>query len=124
MADGDTITVSGCMESRVRLLLVDAPEVSGAEGAECYGEEAQAYLRSRLPEGTVVRMERGILDRDRFDRALRYIWLGDELINETLVREGFAVRYRDAEDTTYRDRIAEAETEAARTGQGLWNACR
>ncbi|MGD9935230.1 MAG: thermonuclease family protein [Dehalococcoidia bacterium] len=124
VADGDTITVSGCMESRVRLLLVDAPEVAGGGSeAECYGEEAQAYLRSRLPVGSTVRMERGVLDRDRYDRALRYVWLGNELLNETLVQQGFAVRYRDAEDTTFRDRIAAAEAEARAAGRGLWNAC-
>lgn len=123
VADGDTITVSGCMESRVRLLLVDAPEVGHGGEAECYGVEAQSYLRSRLPVGAVVRMERGVLDRDRYDRALRYVWLGDELLNETLVREGYAVRYRDAEDTTYRPLIAAAEDEARETRRGLWSAC-
>lgn len=124
MADGDTITVSGCMESRVRLLLVDAPEVAQGGGeAECYGVESQAYLRSRLPVGTIVQLERGVRDRDRFDRALRYVWLGDELLNETLVREGYAVRYRDAEDTAYRTRISEAEDEARKARRGLWSAC-
>jgi len=68
-------------------------------------------------------MERGVLDRDRYDRALRYVWLGDELLNETLVREGYAARYRDAEDTTYRPLIAAAEDEARETRRGLWSAC-
>ena len=124
VADGDTITVSGCLETRVRLLLVDAPEVAqGGSEAECYGVEAQAYLRSRLPVGTIVRMERGVLDRDQFDRALRYVWLEDELLNDSLVREGYAVRYRAAEDTRHQARITASEDEARRAGRGLWGAC-
>jgi micrococcal nuclease len=123
VSDGDTIRVS-CLDESVRLLLVDAPEVArGAEPAMCFGEEARDYLRERLPEGTEVRLEAGVLDRDRFDRYLRYVWLGGELINETLVSEGYATRYRDAEDTTYRDRIAAAEAAAEAQGLGVWSAC-
>ncbi|MCA9830062.1 MAG: thermonuclease family protein [Dehalococcoidia bacterium] len=39
------------------------------------------------------------------------------------MREGYAVRYRDAEDTAYRTRISEAEDEARKARRGLWSAC-
>jgi micrococcal nuclease len=121
--DGDTITVS-CLDANVRLLLIDAPEVeSGTSPAGCYGVEARDYLRSRLTRGTPVTLEAGVVDRDRYGRYLRYVWLGDELVNETLVRDGFAVRYTAAEDTRHRDRIAAAERAARASGLGLWSAC-
>jgi micrococcal nuclease len=123
VSDGDSIRVS-CLDQAVRLLLVDAPEVArDGNPAECFGEESAAFLRTRLPEGTVVVLERGVVDRDQFGRYLRYAWAGTELINETLVREGFATRFRDAEDTTYRDRIAAAEAAARAERLGLWSAC-
>jgi micrococcal nuclease len=123
VTDGDTIRVS-CLDAAVRLLLVDAPEVprGGTPGA-CYGREARDYLRSRLPRGTAVRLEAGVVDRDQFQRYLRYVFLGEELINETLVRQGYATRYRAAEDTRFRGRIASAEDAAREERLGLWSAC-
>ena len=123
VTDGDTIRVS-CLDESIRMLLVAAPEVANnGEPAECYGDEARDYLRSRLPEGTEVTLEAGVENTDQFGRYLRYVFLAGEHINETLVREGYAVRYRDAEDTTYRDDIARAEDEARKEGIGLWAAC-
>jgi micrococcal nuclease len=123
VTDGDTIRVT-CLDESIRFLLVAAPEVANnGEPAECYGDEARDYLRERLPEGTVVTLEAGVEDTDQYGRFLRYVFLGEELINETLVRQGYAVRYRDAEDTTYRDEIAQAEDDAREEGIGLWAAC-
>jgi micrococcal nuclease len=123
VTDGDTIRVS-CLDESIRFLLVAAPEVAhDGEPAECYGDEARDYLSERLPEGTIVTLEAGVENTDQYGRFLRYVFLGDELINETLVRQGYAVRYRDAEDTTYRDEIADAEREAREEGIGLWAAC-
>jgi endonuclease YncB( thermonuclease family) len=126
VVDGDTLHVRDCPEAdaSIRLLLVDTPEVArGAENGECYGEEASEYMEERLRPGTVVRLEGGVRDRDFFDRYLRYLWLGDELLNETLVREGYGRRYRDAEDRTHEARIVAAEDEARAAGRGLWGAC-
>ena len=123
VVDGDTVYVD-CLEERVRLLLIDTPEMAGngAQG-ECYGAEAAAYVDERLPRGTAVRLESGRRDNDQYGRPLRYVFIGDELLNETLVREGYARRYRDAEDRTYEDRIIAAEEAARREGRGLWSAC-
>lgn len=128
VVDGDTIHVD-CLDKSVRLLLIDTPEIAHEGGTgderlgECYGNEATAYVASRLPKGTRVRLEAGVRDRDQYGRYLRYAWLGDELLNETLVREGYALRYRDAEDTTYRRRIEVAEDAARAAHRGLWGAC-
>ena len=108
-----------------RLLLVAAPEIAhDGEPAECFGDEAHDYLRGRLPEGTPVRLQAGVEDTDGFGRPLRYAFLGDELLNETIVREGYAERYRDSPDTTYRAQIIAAEQDARANNRGLWSACR
>jgi endonuclease YncB( thermonuclease family) len=35
-----------------------------------------------------VWLERDISQTDRFDRLLRYDWLGDDMVNAILVRDG------------------------------------
>jgi micrococcal nuclease len=40
--------------------------------------------------GKEVRMVADVSDRDRFDRLLRYIYVGDLLVNEEMVRAGWA----------------------------------
>lgn len=124
VTDGDTIRVS-CLDAPVRLLLVDAPEVArGGRPGECFGDESREFLRRLLSRGSTVELEAGVRDTDPFGRYLRYVHAGGELVNERLVREGYAVRYRAAEDTRHRDRIAAAEDEARAAGRGLWAACR
>ena len=116
--DGDTIEVADCAEAGViRLLLVDAPET----GSDCYADEARDELRRRLLNQP-VRLEADARDRDQYDRRLRYVWLGDELVNEWLARDGFA-RLAVYESTGYLDRVAAAEKAAQSAGRGLWGEC-
>ena len=123
--DGDTIAVI-CDPAHIRFLLINTPEIAhGAQAAQCGGSEAKAYVESRLPKGAPVRLERGKRDKDVYGRSLRYVWLGDELLDETLVRLGYAERYRDAEDHTYEARIIAAEKLAKAEGVGIWRpGCR
>ena len=121
VVDGDTIAVS-CAETTIRLLLINTPEIAhgGTTTAQCGGDAAKSYLESRLPGGTAVRLQAGKRDKDKYGRLLRYVFLGDELVNETLVREGYAERYRSAEDHTYEARIVAAEMVAKAAQRGVW----
>ena len=124
--DGDTIAVS-CAQSTVRFLLINTPEIAHgpSQPAQCGGAAAKSYLESRLPAGTAVRLMAGKRDKDRYGRLLRYVFLGEELLNETLVRAGYAERYRAAEDRTYEARIVAAEKAAKTANIGIWAAgCR
>ncbi|MYI82175.1 MAG: hypothetical protein F4056_02295, partial [Chloroflexi bacterium] len=98
VVDGDTIDVTIWDETRrVRLLLVDTPEV---RPTECYGPEASEYVSSLLPEGSEVRLERDVTDTDAFGRLLRYVYLPDgRMLNELLLEGGYAAVFdtRDAE---------------------------
>ncbi|MDP9071352.1 MAG: thermonuclease family protein [Actinomycetota bacterium] len=88
VVDGDTIEVTG--GERVRLIGIDTPEVYG--GAECYGQQASAYMRQQLPVRTAVRLVYDVERLDRFWRSLAYVYrLPDGLfVNAALVREGYA----------------------------------
>ena len=114
--DGDTIVIEG--EVRVRLIGIDAPEKN-----DCLEKESTNALQS-LIEGKTVRMEKDVSETDRYGRLLRYLWIGEELINETMVRNGFAYAKDYPPDTKYKDRLKAAQEEAQNNGRQLWgNIC-
>ena len=129
VSDGDTIHVEvGGREETLRLILIDTPETHDSNyPPECYGAEATAFLKGLLPRGTALYLETDVSERDRFGRLLRYVWLdrGDEvyLINEAMVRSGYAAQSTFPPDVKYEERIQEAARFAREHGYGLWSAC-
>jgi len=124
VVDGDTIDVEidGKTE-RVRYIGIDTPEtVDPRKPVQCFGVEA-SKKNKEIVEGKMVRLENDITDRDKYGRLLRYIWLGDSLINEELVAQGFAHSYSYPPDVKYQDKFAAAEKNARENSLGLWNAC-
>jgi micrococcal nuclease len=116
--DGDTLRLSGI--GRVRLIGVDTPEVYGR--VECYGHEASAFTARVLPPGTRVRYRLGPEPRDRYGRALAYLWLTDgRFFNEMLVDQGYANVLTITPDVDYADRFRAAERRARRAERGLWS---
>ncbi|NCP17326.1 hypothetical protein CO134_00990 [Candidatus Kuenenbacteria bacterium CG_4_9_14_3_um_filter_39_14] len=118
--DGDTFRING--DEKIRLLGIDAPE----EG-DCYYGQAQAALKE-LVEDKVVRLDKDIEEQDKYDRLLRYVILEKEaednlLVNDYLVRQGFAFDTSSSPNNRYRDLLSSAEEEAKREGRGLWLAC-
>lgn len=116
VVDGDTIEIrlpDGRLE-RVRLIGIDAPELGEPGSAEATARLAE------LVEGEQIRLEADVSDRDRFDRLLRYVLVGDVFVNEALVREGLAAAVRYPPDTERAETLEAAEA-LARAGQsGLW----
>ncbi len=124
VVDGDTIDVEikGKIE-RVRYIGIDTPEtVDPRKPVQCFGVEA-SKKNKELVEGKMVRLEKDITDRDRYKRLLRYIWLGDTLINQMLVEQGFAASYSYPPDIKYQDKFVVAEKKAREDKLGLWTAC-
>lgn len=150
--DGDTVYVGGCSTGEsVRLLGVQAPEIEHPpDPAQCWGDEAWAWLDERLA-GAQVTLAFDQECTDIYGRTLAWIWLeGDEadpiwdelvaldglgidadagtyevLVNEWLVRAGQARLYDEgfARDVRYYERLEAAEAMAALEGRGLWGAC-
>lgn len=117
VTDGDTIRVrypSGVVEP-VRLIGIDSPERN-----ECGADAATAYLRS-LVDGKQVRMEQDVSNRDRYDRLLRYIYLGDVFVNESIVWNGHATAVRYPPDTAKATILEAAQAAAQAAGRGIWS---
>ncbi len=121
VVDGDTIEIEG--GERVRYIGIDTPEtVDPRKPVQCFGVEA-SKKNKELVEGKMVRLEKDITDRDKYNRLLRYIWLGDTLINQELVEQGFAKSYSYPPDIKYQDKFVAAEKKAREDKIGLWTAC-
>jgi len=128
VVDGDTVVLlaDGSQATPARLIGVDTPE--STRESECFGKEASGFVRGMLPPGTVVHYRLGEEPRDRYDRALVYLWKGDgrkirESVNARLLKEGYAETLTVPPNNRYKAEFAEAEREARTAGRGLWSTC-
>jgi micrococcal nuclease len=124
VVDGDTVeaTVGGATED-VRYIGVDTPEsVKPETPVQCYALEA-SHFNERLVEGETVRLDYDDERRDVYGRLLAYVHLGDEFVNEELVRLGYARTLTIPPNDRYAERFAEVQRQAAAAGRGLWGAC-
>jgi micrococcal nuclease len=118
VTDGDTVRLRGL--GKTRLIGIDTPEVYGS--AECYGREASSFTKRTLPPGTPVRYRIGVEPRDRYGRALAYIWLPDgRMFNGLLAAEGYAVPLTIPPNVEYAERFAAAAHRARERRLGLWS---
>ncbi len=111
--DGDTIEVSG---EKIRLFGIDAPEsrqVCRRGGLEWLcGAEATKALRELVRHHQINCSGRG---RDRYERLIAVCFADGKEINETMVREGWALAFR-----RYSKTYVGAEDAAREAGNGLW----
>ncbi len=111
--DGDTIEVAlNRRNRRVRYVGINTPERD-----EPCSNTATAANR-RLVGGRTVTLVRDTEDVDRYGRLLRYIYVDDTLVNEALVRDGFAENFVWEPNTRFADRFRALEAEAQAAGRG------
>jgi micrococcal nuclease len=117
VVDGDTVVLSDV--GKVRLIGIDTPEVYGK--VECYGRAASAFAKRSLPEGASVRYRLGVEERDRYGRALAYVWLRDgRMFNEILAERGYAQSLTIPPNDQYAPKFVAAARRARSAGLGLW----
>ena len=116
--DGDTLLLT--TGHRVRLLGVDTPETVHPERPpEPFGPEASAFTK-RLAEGEAVRLEFDRERLDRYDRVLAWVFVGDRMLNEELVRAGLSKAVLISPlRPDYRKRLVAAEKAAKGEGIGV-----
>jgi micrococcal nuclease len=127
--DGDTVVLRGigtgplpAAPTKVRLLEIDTPEVYPQ--VECYGEEAADRTEELLPKGARVRVEADRERRDRYGRALLYVWTEDGAnVEEVLLREGYARVLYVRPNNRHLDHLRDVEDRARQERRGLWGAC-
>jgi micrococcal nuclease len=120
VVDGDTLLLTN--RARVRLIGVDTPEtVKPNTAVEPWGPEATVFTRSMVAAHE-VRLQFDRERVDRYGRFLAYVWVGDQLLNEELLRAGLArwepqYHYSQSMKTRFR----KAQQEAQRAQRGIWS---
>ena len=135
VADGDTIVVetTGGDRRRVRLIGIDTPEVHAGDklqrDAERAGADTEAIralgLRAsqatkKALDGRRVELERDVSAVDRHGRTLAYVWVGDQLLNLVLVRDGYASVLTVPPNVKHARVLAACHREARQDRRGLW----
>lgn len=112
--DGDTFN---CRDgTTVRLLMVDAPE-SGR-----FGEASRRALSTLAPIDVTVRLETDREVHDDQGRVRAYVYLDDgRMINEVMIRKGFAFFKPSLPNVRHADRLRGAEEIARQKGIGVWS---
>jgi len=113
--DGDTIEVRMRGDTyRVRYIGVNTPEYD----EPCYDQATAA--NAVLVDGQTVTLVRDVSDTDRYDRLLRYVYVGAVFVNAELVAQGYAESRRYPPDTGYQTYFDDLEREARRTQIGCY----
>lgn len=121
VVDGDTLLLAD--DSRVRLIGADTPEtVKPDHPVEKWGPEATAFTRFFVAGGR-VRLQFDRERVDRYGRYLAYVWVGEKMLNEELIRSGLAraslgFNYSSA----MKRRFKAAQEEAKMAGRGIWSS--
>ena len=123
--DGDTIKVIRNKEEiTVRLLAIDTPEsVHPTKKEEYYGKESSEYTCNSIKNAKKIELEYDPKsdEKDKYGRVLAFVFVDDYLLEDILVRNGYAeVAYIYA-DYKYVDILREHETLAKVEKLGIWN---
>ena len=137
VVDGDTLVVhvADGRSIRVRMIGVDTPELhpsekltrdaqrSGkdADAIRALGARASAFTRKHLA-GRQVELERDATALDRHGRTLAYVWVGQELYNVLIMREGYASPLTVPPNVKYAGTLAACHRAARGARRGLWAA--
>ncbi|MFN3395206.1 MAG: thermonuclease family protein [Thermodesulfovibrionales bacterium] len=118
--DGDTVSIKiGGREEKIRLIGIDAPEL----GQEPWGKKAKRKLQDIIRRtDKSVRIELDVEERDKYGRLLAYLWTKDgRLINEEMVRSGYALLYTIPPNVRYVERLRKAQEMAYKNKVGIWS---
>ena len=120
--DGDTFVIDN--NRAILLSGVDAPE-----GDECWAQESKDELTSLL-KGQKIQLYSDDPNKHSFEVLRWYVFLPDEyeeldplLVNEYLIRLGYAKVAQDYQNKVYLDGFLSLQQSAAEDQKGMWGAC-
>ena len=135
--DGDTLLVRlDGAKKKIRLIGIDAPETEDNPKLHLdakrthidekiiisKGRSAAAEVSKLAPKDSEVRLELDQAKYDKFGRVLAYVYLpSGEMLNEVLVRKGYARLMIVPPDVRYVKRLKQAQAFARQNRLGIWH---
>ncbi|MEZ5991946.1 MAG: thermonuclease family protein [Planctomycetota bacterium] len=123
VVDGDSLEIehSGKPE-RIRLIGIDTDEIGRDKvDPNSYGWKASMFVFDLLEKDPQVKLKYDDERTDKYDRTLAYVYLTDgRMLNEVLMKEGWAKVMRIAPNTKHANDFQQLETEARNAGLGRW----
>ena len=132
---GDTVTLSNCAdgnsarfmlglhEIKVKFIGIEVEEkIKDDETDEINGSLVSDYVCSILKSGKKIRIEYepNVEKEDKFGRIQAWVFVDGVLLQEDLVKNGYAkIMYVD-EDYTYLEKLQEAQKFAKENNLGIW----
>jgi micrococcal nuclease len=117
VTDGDSFR---CRDGRrIRLLLVDAPELDQAP----FGTQARDALRGRLRRNDTAWLAYDVQRLDRYGRTLAHVWTarqGGTHVNLAMAQDGWVVAVVVPPNVRDIERIRAAVAAARQARRGLW----
>ena len=121
VVDGDTIVLVG--GKKIRLLLVDTPEITQGHN-DCYGHEAKAFTVGQVAGKTLNLAYDDASCTDRFGRTLAYVKVDAVELNTELAKQGYAcLLYIKPGGQARQEEFATYEAEAKTNRTGMWGSC-
>jgi micrococcal nuclease len=120
VSDGDTLTIRGLENQKIRLASIDAPEKkSGSKRpAQPYSEPSREYLAQLVAGQTITVL---CFEKDRYDRHICDIPVNQTTANRLLVDAGLAWANQQAGGKYLRDNdLLGLEQQARAAKRGLW----
>ena len=114
VVDGDTFVLEG--GEKVRMIGMNAPE----RGEPFYDEAKWGLMKLILNKE--VRLQKDVSDKDKYERMLRYVYIGNTLVNEEILKQGFARVLTIPPDITHVQTFLSAERVAREKHVGMWGS--
>jgi micrococcal nuclease len=118
VGDGDTLRAR--LQGKIitiRLGCIDAPETAQTP----WGKQSANRLQQLLPAGQAIQVRE--IERDRYGRTVAEIYLGNQSVNLTMVKEGQAVVYPQylSGCSETKEQYLQTEAQAKAQRLGFWN---
>lgn len=123
--DGDTarLMIDG-KEEKVRFLAIDTPETKHpTKGVEPYGLQASKYTCNKLTNAKKIEIEydENSDKQDRYNRQLVWVFTDDKLLQNELVKKGYAKVTYLYGDYKYTDILLKSEELAKQNKRGIYS---
>ena len=82
--------------------------------------EEATEKNAELVDGQTVLLVKDVSETDKYDRLLRYVFVGDTFVNFELVSQGYAEAVTFPPDVACDGMFRAAETDARSHERGLW----